>query len=125
MTPDHPPRPHQEAVRDHLSNERTHLAWLRTALAIITFGIGLNRIGAYLNEVAASHGEVLPRMGTGRLGIGMVAAGMSLLVWGAVRYESVRRQIDRQDFRAARLAPWIVNGIILALSGVSLWLLLR
>jgi inner membrane protein YidH len=120
--PEH--RSSQESVRDHLSNERTYLAWLRTSLSIITFGIGLNRLGLYLNQLTVGGGHDVPRTGTARLGIGMIAVGMGLLVWGVVRYEHARRQIDSQDFRAARLSPWIVTIAILVLSGITVYLLM-
>ena len=116
-------KPLQPDVRDHLANERTFLAWMRTSLAIITFGIGLNRFSLYLNELARTGGPPT-RTGTGRLGIAMVVLGMGLLAWGAVRYELARRQIDARDFVAARVSPWVVTIVILAFSGVALFLVM-
>jgi len=54
----------------------------------------------------------------------MVALGMGLLAWGAVRYELARRQIDARDFVAARVWPWVVTIVILAFSGVALFLVM-
>jgi len=54
----------------------------------------------------------------------MVALGMGLLAWGAVRYELARRQIDARDFVAARVSPWVVTIVILAFSGVALFLVM-
>jgi putative membrane protein len=116
-------KPPQEDVRDHLANERTFLAWMRTSLAIITFGIGLNRFSLYLNELARAGGPPM-RTGTGRLGIAMVALGMGLLAWGAIRHETTRRQIDAREFTAARRSPFVVTVVILLFASIALFLLM-
>lgn len=117
------PTPDPALARDHLANERTYLAWLRTALAIIAFGIGLNRFSLYLAQEAASAGQPPPHTGSLRIGAGMVVVGMGLLVWSVVRYEQVRRQLERHDFRAAVRSPWVVAAVVILLAAYALWFL--
>lgn len=115
-------------LSDHLSNERTYLAYLRTAVSLMSFGIAINRFSIFLetsNRTPESSRPAGKLIGSEQIGIGMVAIGMALLVWAAVHYYLVLRQIERQDFRPRPRSIFLLTALILA-SGISglTWLFL-
>ncbi len=89
-------------VSDHLANERTYLSYLRTSVSLMSFGIAINRFSLFLVQSNAGPSN-LPLgsrlISSERLGIGMVAIGMLLLLWAAVHYRLMLRQIERGNFR--------------------------
>jgi putative membrane protein len=113
---------------EHLANERTHLAWLRTSVSVIILGIAINRFSRYLAE---SDTRFPPRVigsliDERRLGFGMVVFGMLLMVWAAIRYTRVSRQIDCGQYRPITLAVWVITLTVLLMgSGSLIWLFLR
>jgi putative membrane protein len=112
----------------HLANERTHLAWLRTSVSVIVLGIAINRFSRYLSE---SDSLSPPRVMVSliderRLGFGMVVFGILLMVWAAIRYTRVSREIDRGQYRPITVAVWVITLTVLLMgSGSLIWLFWR
>jgi putative membrane protein len=110
----------------HLANERTYLAYLRTAVSLMSFGIAINRFGIFLET--SDRTPKLPRLvahavSTEDLGIGMVLIGMVLLLWAAIHYLLILRQIDRQDFRPRPRSILILTTLVLVFGlGGVFWL---
>jgi len=117
------------AVNEHLANERTHLAFLRTAVALITFGITVNRFSLFLiinDKLAPGSGPFIPLFGVEQVGFSVVIVGALLIVWAAVRYQQVSRQIDRGEYRSNPRMVWIVTAAVLVFGVASLfWLFQR
>jgi len=115
-------------LRTHLSNERTHLAYVRTAVAFVGFGITLNRFAVFLQhqrliDGPGSHGALRD---TSHVGLGMVVAGLLLLVWAACRYWLVNRAIDGACCEPHQRAVIGLTVIFVALGGMSaIWLFAR
>jgi putative membrane protein len=109
-------------LSDHLSNERTYLSYLRTAVSLMSFGIAINRFSLFL-EQSCSAPSAHPPASAAQLGIGMVAIGMALLAWAAVRYVLILHHIEQQDFRPRPGSILILTALVLvfALGGV-VWL---
>lgn len=116
-------------VNEHLANERTQLAFLRTAVALITFGITVNRFSLFLiinDKLAPGSGPFIPLFGVEQVGFSVVIVGALLIVWSAVRYQQVSREIDRGDYRANPRMVWIVTAAVLVFGVASLfWLFQR
>lgn len=99
-------------ARDHLANERTFLAWVRTAL-------GLAGLGVLLAKLVDSEGIMAEVAG-----LAMIAFGAGSLVYGAVRYDRVRRLLDEGWFAAASVGPLIVAALSLVVVVVAVVLVL-
>lgn len=115
-------------LSDHLSNERTYLSYLRTAVSLMSFGIAINRFSVFLTQSKSVPETPHPAsrlLSSERFGIGMVALGMALLVWAAIHYCLILRQIERQNFRPNPRGILILTALILifGLGGV-VWLFL-
>ena len=118
-----------ERVREHLANERTYLAYLRTSIALISLGISVNRFSLFLlekNIVSESRSTIKTLVSAEQLGIGMLALGLVLLVWGTLHYTFVYRQIREQHYRPSLVSIWVLSSIIIiaTLAGV-VWLFIR
>jgi putative membrane protein len=109
-------------ISEHLSNERTYLSYLRTAVSLMSFGIAINRFSLFLAQSNSPRGAS-PLVSSERLGIGMVALGMAMLVWAGVHYGQVFRQIERQAFRPRTRGVVILTAFVLAFGlGSVVWL---
>lgn len=73
-------------ARDHLANERTFLAWLRTGLSLSGAGFGVIKFlpGVFENLI---------------LGFVLIAVGIGVLAFGALRPEDVPEKGAAQVFR--------------------------
>jgi putative membrane protein len=109
-------------ISEHLSNERTYLSYLRTAVSLMSFGIAINRFSLFLAQ-SNSPRAASPLIGSERLGIGMVALGMAMLVWASVHYGQVFRQIERQAFRPRPRSVVILTALVVVSGlGSVVWL---
>lgn len=113
-------------LSEHLANERTYLAYLRTSISLISFGVTINRFSLYLiqsNKMPPHTAERWNLADVGRLGIGMVIAGIILLVWACLHYTHISNQIERGNFRPNTIMAWIITLAVLVGGGASLiWL---
>ncbi|MFL6240648.1 MAG: YidH family protein [Actinomycetes bacterium] len=92
-----------ERTRDHLANERTFLAWLRTALAVIG-------LGAVLAKLRSGHDAKT----TAAVAI-VCASGAVILVYGALRYYTVARDLRADRFQPANRSPMVITvGVVIA-----------
>ena len=113
----------KENTAQHLSNERTYLAYVRTAVALITFGITTNRFGAFLiqsKQVAQNESIRWNLVGVEQAGLGMVIFGMIVVIWAAVNYMRVKRQIDRGDYRPDLRIIWMIAIVVVGGGGFGL-----
>lgn len=78
-------------ARTHLANERTFLAWFRTGVTLIALGVAAGQL------LIGESGFGLSRV----LALGVVAAGIALLLIGRARYVASRVMIDAGTFRPA------------------------
>jgi putative membrane protein len=79
-----------------MAAERTLLAWVRTSLAMMGFGFVVARFGLFLRELAATTGR---HVTAGRgyslwIGVGLVLAGVWVLVASALHYRRYARALD-------------------------------
>lgn len=96
-----------DRARDHLANERTFLAWLRTALATLALGAVLLRVTNPKDPSTVAAGGVV------------LAGGVLVLLYGAVRYYAVAKALEADEFRSAGRSPAVVTvGVLLVLAVV-------
>jgi|WetSurMetagenome_2_1015567.scaffolds.fasta_scaffold494390_1 putative membrane protein len=82
---------------DHAANERTYLAWVRTAIAVMAFGFVVERFDVFLKLARASmapHGRWLSSTLGEAAGIGLMAAGMVMVILATIRFLRTRSEID-------------------------------
>lgn len=112
-------------VTDHLANERTFLAWIRTAIAVMTLGVAINRFALFLMEIHQVVPEVrdLANRHVEKLGIGLVALGIVMLVGATWHYLHVGKTIDDETYRPSRGIMVAASIVIILMGGSSLiWL---
>ena len=115
-------------ITEHLSNERTYLAWLRTSISMISLGIAINKFSLSLFQANALPTQRPPRWVSDaeQIGYGLVIFGILVMIWAAIRYEKVSREIEARDFRPSRFAVWTVTAGVLVLGLVGLiWMFRR
>jgi len=113
----------QKKASQHLSNERTYLSYIRTAIALIGFAVTTNGFSMFLvqsNLISQNESMRWELVEVERAGIGMVICGMILVIWTALQYRRVRRQIDRGDFRPDSRIIWTIAFVIVVGGGLSL-----
>lgn len=115
-------------ARSHLANERTHLAYLRTSLSLMSFGITINRFSILLQkggDTTKLDQASFPLRDAANVGLGMVIAGVALLVWALLRYRRVHAQLVAQRFEPSTPSVTVVAIAVIALGAVSgIWLML-
>ncbi len=84
---------------DHLANERTYLAWLRTGLSMAALGVAVAKFAPGRGLHAALSGLVL------------LAAGLTLILYGTLRYNTVRQQLERDAFTPARFGAVVTMSL--------------
>jgi putative membrane protein len=116
--------PKSQHVTEHLANERTVLAWVRTSIAVMTFGVAINRFSLFLQEFhLESHIQQSANRHVERLGIGLVALGVAIMVGAASHYLHVANTIDRGIYRPQRFMIIAVATAVVVFGGTSLvWL---
>ena len=89
--------------RVYMAAERTFLAWLRTGIAFMGFGFVIARFGLFLREITAVGGApVAVRSDVGfslPAGIGLIVAGIAVILLAALRHRRYIRALDRGQFR--------------------------
>jgi putative membrane protein len=114
--------------RDHQANERTFLAWLRTSLALIGFGFAIARFGLFTRQIGYALSkqtpEVHPLSSSENFGLSLVMSGILTVLLATWHFNEVFQQIERRDFRPRRLLMWFMTGLMLAIGGISIPLVL-
>ncbi len=105
--------PMSKHLGNHLANERTFLAWLRTGLSTITFGFVVAKFGLFLREMSEKHPETPNRSGSfsAWIGIIMTLLGTVAIVMSAINFLSIRRAIDRDQFRPTISLSLLMAGL--------------
>jgi putative membrane protein len=112
--------PNPNRARDHLANERTFLAWVRTGAAIVVFGFAIGRFSIAIRQLTALQGHTLHSAGVSVwMGSGAIAAGVTLVVAGLMRYRKTRAQLEADTFEPAGFALDLVT-ILTVLFGLVL-----
>jgi putative membrane protein len=101
--------------RTNLANERTFAAWVRTGLAIGAVGIAV--------------GHLLPAtlpapVVTLTLGTVFVLLGIAVIAFGAWRFVSVSRDLEKVGSRHALVHPGLVVALTVLLGGAMLAVLM-
>lgn len=81
-------------ARDHLANERTYLAWVRT-------GFGTAALGLAVAELLGDPGDWKPVAA----GVLFVILGISMLLYGTMRYFRIVRSLDEGMMYVGRGGP--------------------
>lgn len=112
---------------DHLANERTFLAWLRTSVTLLGLGFVVAKFGLWLRELSLleRHGEKVASSGASLpIGLGILSLGAALAILGAIRYQTVRRAIERGEVAAGHWVITVVAGLVVVLAFVLMAYLL-
>jgi putative membrane protein len=113
----------QGHLSEHMANERTYLAYLRTSISLISFGITINRFSLFLIQSSKVSEHALERWDMAsveRVGFGMVAFGLLLMLWAGLHYTHVSRGIDRGTYRPSQFITWAITIGVLLGGGISL-----
>ncbi len=96
---------HSQNANDHLANERTLLAWIRTSIAIMAFGFVVVKFSIFLKQMAflvsGEKVQVAQNSGSHPLGIGIVIAGVLVLVLAYLKYKQTEKQLLRKQFQSS------------------------
>jgi putative membrane protein len=83
---------------DHAASERTFLAWVRTAIAVMAFGFVVERFDLFLRiapGAVSPHVRHLLNSTLGEVaGLGLMVAGLAIVIVAAIRFIHTRRMID-------------------------------
>jgi putative membrane protein len=116
--------PKSQHVTEHLANERTVLAWVRTSIAVMTFGVAINRFSLFLLEFhLESHAQQSANRHVERLGLGLIALGVAIMIGAAFHFLHVADTIDKGVYRPQRFMVVAVMIAVVVFGGVALvWL---
>jgi len=118
-----------ETLRLHQANERTMLAWVRTGIALMAFGFAIARFGLFLRQLAAIGRAATPAtsaMGSGYIGVLLVAFGVGTSLAATLRYRTVRQAIERNEVGApSATLVYVLGATAVALGLVMAILLVR
>jgi len=97
-----------------MANERTYLAWVRTAATVMVLGLGVAKFVEHSQARSIVAGALLVAVG----GVG--------LVFGAIRYRAVAREIESGHFSigAETRTPIVASAVLLVAIVAALVLLL-
>jgi len=121
-------------ARDHLASERTFLAWMRTGLGFVAFGIAIERFQQLdLHELLrppaddrrggerdgdGSHGDQGQDEEQSQVLVGcLLGVGSGSIIYGASRYFSNLRMLERGQFKPAYHGAAVLAASVAALAG--------
>lgn len=115
-------------LRDYLAEERTFLAWIRTGIALMGFGFLVAHFGISGDEPHALQqaSGTPPQQLSLWLGLGLIAAGVTINLLSALRYMRMARALKRGQFVQRSLSK---QGLIVALFlallglGMTVWMI--
>jgi putative membrane protein len=95
--------PEHSRASEFLANERTFLAWVRTSVTILSFGFVVAKFSVWLRELAgqteAQPPQSLQNIYGSWMGVALMVLGSILSVLAAWRYQTVNRNIDRDQVK--------------------------
>ena len=100
---------------------RTLMAWIRTALSMISFGFTIYKFMQAAVEGKAN--SVMQAMGPRRLGLFLIALGVTSVVLGSVEYFQTIKRLDAMS--KAQYRPWnfsFIVGVLIGLLGLFLFI---
>ena len=110
-------------ARDYLAAERTFLAWIRTGLALMGFGFVVARFGLFVQQFELlQRGQPAPSPGLSLwFGTALIAAGIAVNIFSALRHVRLVRQLDQGEPSCARsLTQGVATAAFLALVGLAM-----
>jgi uncharacterized membrane protein YidH (DUF202 family) len=108
--------------RVHMANERTFLAWIRTSISIMAFGFVVEKFSLFVKQLSYYLGKEASPPAPGYssvVGVILVGLGAVMGVLAYIRYRSVERQIDNDNY-----APLPILSVLLMLSVLAIGLFL-
>ena len=90
---------------DHAANERTYLAWVRTAIAVMAFGFVVERFDLFLGISQHVRRPLNSALGEAA-GLGLMTAGLAIVIVAALRFLRTRREIDDPGARVGEGSLW-------------------
>jgi uncharacterized membrane protein YidH (DUF202 family) len=108
--------------RVHMANERTFLAWIRTGISIMAFGFVVEKFSLFVKQLSYYLGKEAspPTPGySSVVGVILVGLGAVMGVLAYIRYRSVERQIENDNY-----APLPILSVLLMLSVLAVGLFL-
>jgi putative membrane protein len=112
---------------DHLANERTFLAWIRTSIALMGFGFVIVKFAVFLRQMSFVIGEktsVQPTPGRGfsaAIGVIMVAMGALITILAFMRYRTIERQLNKDNFHPSQ---WLIIAVTISIIAGSILLII-
>jgi putative membrane protein len=103
------------------------LAWIRTGIAVMAFGFAIARFGVFLRQMAAVNhvgSQVSRGIGSTWVGAALVGLGTAGNALATLRYERIRRAIERGDVGAPSAALVYSVGITATVVGIAMSVLL-
>ena len=108
--------------RVHMANERTFLAWIRTSISIMAFGFVVEKFSLFVKQLSYYLGKEASPPAPGYssvVGVILVGLGAVMGVLAYLRYRSVERQIENDNY-----APLPILSVLLMLSVLAVGLFL-
>ena len=100
---------------------RTLMAWIRTALSMISFGFTIYKF--MQAAVQGSGKDVMQAMGPRRLGLFLIALGVTSVILGSVEYYHAIQRLNRMSatpYKALNFS--FIVGILIGLLGLFLFI---
>ena len=96
--------------RVHMANERTFLAWIRTSIGLMAFGFVVERFALFIKQMSYVLGKsnieipLPPSHGYSAIaGIFLVGLGTLMSVLAFIRYKTVERQINENNYHTSSI----------------------
>jgi putative membrane protein len=105
-----------------MANERTFLAWIRTSISIMAFGFVVEKFSLFVKQLSYYLGKEASPPAPGYssvVGVILVGLGAVMGVLAYIRYRSVERQIENDNY-----APLPILSVLLMLSVLAIGLFL-
>jgi putative membrane protein len=113
--------------RIYFAAERTLLAWLRSGLAVMGLGFIVARFGLFLRMIRNPQTELSVPMGSGFIGVALVAIGALMIAVAAGQHVRFCRGLElsqRPRHYLVGMGVWmsvVLAGLGIALAGYLLW----
>jgi len=108
--------------RVHMANERTFLAWIRTSIGLMAFGFVVERFALFIKQMSYVLGKsnieipLPPSHGYSAIaGIFLVGLGTLMSVLAFIRYKTVERQINENNYHTSSILNILLTSSVLAI----------